>query len=54
MIKQLQKSILNYINDIIQVSLENIEIAIPLLESFLDEVTKYNSAILKLVIYCHF
>ncbi|MHA1442467.1 MAG: hypothetical protein ACTSPK_11490, partial [Candidatus Heimdallarchaeota archaeon] len=46
MIKKLQKSIIENIQSIIQVSLDDIESVLPALESFLKEITEYNATIL--------
>jgi len=46
MIKQLQKNIIENIQNVVQVSLDDIESVLPILESFLEDVTKYNAAVL--------
>ncbi len=46
MIKKLQKSIIENIQSIIQVSLDDIESVLPALESFLKEITEYYAIVL--------
>lgn len=46
MIKKLQKNIIENIQSVVQVALDDIESVLPILESFLQDVTKYNAAVL--------